>query len=92
MTRLCPPDAACGQLEIISENRAARYTPGARGYVNVDDAKHEKALREIGCFPAAGRPAHASGFICGDCGFRGWFKGCGRCGSENSTREETRHA
>lgn len=82
MTRLCLPDGAVRGVDIQGAYTGATtaYTAGRDGTVTVTNPQHERALRELGAFPAnlGGRPR--GGYRCEPCGFGSYFKTCGRCG------------
>jgi hypothetical protein len=82
MARLCLPDGATRGIDIEGARfgGVTRYTAGADGTVTVTDRKHEKALRELGAFPANLGGPTGGGFQCGSCGFRTYFRVCSRCG------------
>jgi len=80
MSRLLSPDSACVEVDAPS---GRRY----RGRVlDVADGADARALRAAGYTPAGLGTPRSAGFVCG-CGFRGWFRTCGRCGAA-CTREE----
>lgn len=78
MPRLLSPDDACISVD-VPFGRARRYDGRS---IEVTDSQHARALRQAGYTVAdvSGSPAKASGFICPGCGFKGFFKTCGRCG------------
>ena len=56
------------------------------GTVHVSESD-AKLLKKAGYSePNAGGFARAKGWICQDCHFHGYFKVCGRCGSEDMKR------
>jgi hypothetical protein len=82
MRRLVPPDKAAIETQVGSR----LYTMGKDGTVRVSDAD-AKALKQAGYTePNAGGFAKADGWVCQDCGFHGFFKKCGKCGSEDMKR------
>jgi hypothetical protein len=74
--RLLSPDHAC-----VSVDTGPRRYDGT--VIDVSSPSEVRALREVGYTPAdvSGGPAKASGHKCERCGFIGWFRLCGRCGS-----------
>lgn len=84
MARLCLPDGAVRGVDVQGARLGytTRYDAGRDGTVTVDNPRHEKALRQLGAFPAnlGGRPC--GGYTCPACGFGSFFKKCGRCGTE----------
>jgi hypothetical protein len=85
MSRMLAPDDACKGVD-VPFGRAKSYDGNI---ISVTDPAHARALRAAGYSDAsiAGTPARAAGRQCGECGFNGWFKVCGRCGGECTTRE-----
>jgi hypothetical protein len=82
MKRMVPPDRTVVETQIGSR----LYTMGKDGTVRVNDAD-AKALKAAGYTQAnAGGFAKALGWICQDCYFHGYFKVCGKCGSEKMKR------
>lgn len=83
--RLAMPDKACVGLEV--EGAQSGRTKGYYGrIVDVDNPRHEKALRDMGAFPVnlGGRPV--GGYHCTACGFHSYFTHCSKCGG-TCTRE-----
>jgi hypothetical protein len=76
MARICMPQ---GSVAGIDHPRAGRIH-ARRGIADVPDDIARDLIRYDGCFPVAGKPLGAQGFICRSCGFHGYFKLCGRCG------------
>ena len=76
MVRLISPASACVGVDVGTH----RYT-GRR--LEVTDPGDVAALKAYGYIDPGpgGATAHHRGYVCG-CGFRGWFKRCGRCGQE----------
>ena len=75
MSRLLSPADALTEVD-VGRNRY-------RGRI-VDDPHPADArlMRQFGYTVAStAGPAHTGGRQCIDCGFRGWFTRCGRCGS-----------
>lgn len=90
MARVCVPQGAVAGMD----HGGRRYL--ARGGVMTVPDHVAKDLIKDGCFPAADIPTNAPGFVCGDCGFHGFFRTCGRCGGEShrptpNTQETTHH-
>jgi hypothetical protein len=78
MKRLVPPDKAVAETQVGSR----LYRQMKDGTVHANDAD-VKVLKEAGFFePNAGGFAKTKGWVCDDCGFHGYFKVCGKCGSE----------
>lgn len=87
MKRLLPPDKAVIETGVPRANGGESvYRMQRDGTIHVSD--HDYALlRKAGYSePMAGGFAKAHGWICNECGFRGYFKKCGRCKSEDSRR------
>lgn len=67
---------------------------GKDGMFNVESKMDAKALEQSGFAQASlmGVPANGVGYICGGCGFNGFFAECGRCGTNNkvATADETK--
>lgn len=81
MTRLAMPDGAVRGVTIDGA-RTGRSRTYAGRIVDVANPQHEKALRDLGCFPvgtALGRSS-AAGRVCTACGFGSFFVTCSRCG------------
>lgn len=79
-TRLLSPDGKCDGATVEgSWGRRRRY---AGTTITVSDPADVRALRREGytVADAAGAPARTDGYKCADCGFKGYFKTCGRCG------------
>lgn len=76
--KLAMPDGAVRGVEV-----EGAYTGATTSYngpiVEVTNPQHERALRELGAFPAniGGRPR--GGYRC-ECGFGSFFTTCSRCG------------
>jgi hypothetical protein len=82
MKRLVAPDRAVVEGQIGN----VVYRQQKDGTMHVDD-HHAAALKREGWFePNAGGFAKAKGWVCDDCGFHGYFKKCGKCGSESMTK------
>lgn len=82
MARLCLPDGAVRGVDVQGAitGATATYNAGRDGTVTVTNPQHERALRELGAFPAnlGGRPR--GGYRCPDCGFGAYLLRCSRCG------------
>lgn len=82
MKRMLPPDKAAVETQIGQRVYAMRKD----GTVHVSDAE-AKALKAAGYTEAQiGGFARAKGWVCQDCYFHGYFKKCGKCGSDNVKR------
>lgn len=83
MKRLLPPDKAVVETGIPRRNGGESvYRMRKDGTIHVPDSD-VRALKQAGYTePAAGGFAKAEGFICGVCGFHGYFRKCGRCGGD----------
>jgi hypothetical protein len=57
--------------------------PDAKGFYEVTNSLDAKALKESGFVEASlmGSSRGVAGYLCDKCGFNGWFKTCGRCGT-----------
>lgn len=77
MSRLLSPDDACISVD-VPFGRGRRYDGRT---IEVTDPVHDRALRAAG-YTVAGvsAPSRARGFDCVECGFRSFFRTCGRCG------------
>lgn len=75
--RLLSPDDKCMQVDAPS---GLRYAGTVLDVTSPGDAK---ALRAAGYTPGdtSGAPVRRGGFDCAECGFRGFFRRCSRCGS-----------
>lgn len=83
MARLCLPDGAVRGVDIQGARTGAAlgsYTPGRDGTVEVDNPRHERALRQWGAFSANLGGRTRGGYRCGACGFGSYLKTCSRCG------------
>lgn len=84
MARLCLPDSAVKGIDVQGARLGftATYNAGRDGTVTVDNPRHERALRDLGAFPAnlGGRPR--GGYRCTKCGFAAYITTCGRCGGD----------
>lgn len=74
--RLLSPDDACIQAKIDGGPLYKGRT------LDVSDPSHVKSLLDAGytAASAAGPPAKAKGYDCIECGFKSFFRRCGRCG------------
>lgn len=79
MSRLLSPDDKCLGVDVPYGRRHGSYNGTV---IDVTDPLHARLLKKAGYTSAdvSGSPAKASGFICPGCGFKGFFKTCGRCG------------
>ena len=74
MGRLVAPDRACVGVDVGT----TRYD-GNR--VDVTNPEHRRLLLSAGYLdPGPAGVPKARGYTC-SCGFRGWFKTCGKCGA-----------
>lgn len=81
MSRLLSPGDHCRAVD-VPFGRGRRYEGTV---IEVTDPGHIRALKQAGYTIAdtAGAPAsRSSGFECGACGFKAWFRTCSRCGSD----------
>lgn len=83
MARLCLPDGAVRGVDVQGAITGATtaYNAGRDGTVTVTNRQHERALRELGAFPANLGGRTRGGFRCTDCGFGSYFAACSRCGA-----------
>lgn len=53
-----------------------------KGFFNAEDKRQADALKSEGFVEASllGATNSRLGYLCGSCGFNGWFVVCGRCG------------
>lgn len=81
--RLCMPDSSCRGITVEGA-QTGRSTKYQGQIVEVNNLRHERALRAEGAFPASisGTAAAAGGYHCGTCGFSSFFVHCGRCGNQ----------
>lgn len=92
--KVCVPQAAVAGIDHGGRRYLARD-----GHLDVPDHVARDLVRHDGCFVPSNQPRGARGFICGDCGFHGFFRTCGRCGGEahrpdhtpTTTHEEADH-
>lgn len=83
MTKLAAPDGACKQIEA----NGLRFDTSRP--IDVQSSDNVRVLRQAGMFVCGTSMRTAAvGYRCNDCGFLALFATCGRCGSENTTREE----
>jgi hypothetical protein len=75
--RLAMPDGAVTGIQIEGARLGATASYNGR-IVDVDNPRHEKALRELGAFPANLGGRARGGFRCA-CGFASFFRRCSRC-------------
>lgn len=88
MTRLLAPDKACLEMEV--RGRVYRQR-GGDGPIVVDDPAHARLLKAAGATElCTGFAGSRGGFRCDGCGRLNHFRRCGRCGSDDSTREDRR--
>jgi hypothetical protein len=91
MPRLVAPNDTMKQVEIqgAQTGRTRTYTQGRDGTMSVENPKHVSALKSQGFHEAGVNLAVSSGrgFVCPECGRRGWFRKCGKCGCEDGQRE-----
>ena len=74
MGKMLAPDRQCRETEV-----AGRVYRGNR--FDVTNPTHAAIMRSAGYIdPGPGGATKAAGYVCGDCGFRGFFRTCGRCG------------
>ena len=54
-----------------------------KGFYEVTNSADAKALKESGFVEASlmGSSRGIAGYLCAKCGFNGWFKTCGKCGT-----------
>ena len=85
MPRLIAPNDTMREVEITGARfgRSKTYRWSKDGTVHVDTPSDIKALKDAG-FTVAGtaNPSGGRGYTCKKCSFRGFFKTCGKCGSE----------
>lgn len=75
---LLSTDIAATSLQI---GEGGRVYHAKDGVVNVENPKHIKMLRQLGCTSHAYQPTGGRTFVCPACGFRAFFRDkCGRCG------------
>jgi len=76
-TRLLSP---AGDCDGVTVQDGTRY---GGTIINVSNRRHINSLLQAGYTTGdvAGAPVRAGGFVCG-CGFRSFFRLCGRCGRE----------
>lgn len=81
MPRFLSPDDACISVKVPTVRGPRQYDGRA---IDVSDPVHAHMLKEIGYVQAdvAGGPSRVRGFDC-ECGFRSFFRKCGRCGRSN---------
>lgn len=86
MPRMLSPDDACIGVDVPTTRGTAKYNGRT---IDVTNPVHERALKAVGYTIAsvAGAPARAAARRCTSCAFSSFFKVCGRCGGECTTRE-----
>ena len=74
------PDGACVGVSVEGA-QTGRKTHYDGRIVDVDNPRHQRALRDLGAFPVnlGGRPN--GGYRCGACNFASYFLHCRRCGN-----------
>lgn len=84
MPRYVAPDRGVRETVI----GGVKYSPDRGGLYNVENRRHAEAMKREGFFEASLNPISAAdkraGYTCGECGFNGWFRKCGRCGHETT--------
>lgn len=82
MKRLLPPDKAAIETGVPRAGGGeVVYRMRKDGTVHVSD-RDAKLLKKAGYTePQIGGFARAAGWICEACGFHGYFRKCGKCGS-----------
>lgn len=79
--RLAMPDGAVTGVRIEGAQTGATADYNGR-FVEVDNPRHLKALRDLGAFPVnLGGTTNSGGYRCGVCGFASFFSTCSRCDS-----------
>lgn len=81
MPRLLSPDDACVEVDIPTVGGSRRYSGTT---IEVTDPRHADVLKRVGYTVAdvSATPVRSRGYTCTECGFHGFFKVCGRCGSD----------
>lgn len=87
MKRLVPPDKAVIETGVPrSGGGEVVYRMKKDGTVHVSDGDAALLKKAGYTEPNVGGWIKAAGFVCNDCGWRGFFRKCGKCSSENSRR------
>lgn len=76
--KLAMPDKACVGVSVEGAQTGTKTHYDGR-IVDVENPRHQKALRDLGAFPVNLGGRAEGGYRC-ECGFRGYFATCGRCG------------
>ena len=72
--KVCVPQAAVAGIDHGGRRYMARH-----GQVDVPAHVARDLVKHDECFLPSNQPIGATGFVCTSCGFRGYFKECGRC-------------
>jgi hypothetical protein len=89
MAKLIPLDGA-NKVEYQDTKGVRTYHPRRDGSIEVGNRTVADALVKEGLAfrgSATGPVAHLPGFVCNGCGRRNYFKHCGGCNSNDSTKE-----
>lgn len=78
--QLAMPDKAVTGVDIEGA-QSGRVTHYEGRIVATEDPQHIRALRDLGAFPINLGGRTRGGYHCGACGFAGYFRRCGRCGT-----------
>lgn len=78
MARLFPSDPHCVGAT-VGANR--RYDSDRQGFVHVDNAADERALKSAGYVVAGRTVASKAHYVCPGCGWRALIRHCPKCDS-----------
>lgn len=85
MTKYFASDRHAVEVQIEGARTGAKRTLRAdkNGFFEVNSKSDAKALKESGFVEASlmGPSSGIGGFLCDKCGFNGWFRTCGKCGT-----------
>jgi hypothetical protein len=92
MARMFPSDRRAVEVTIEGARTGVTrtYKQDKKGFIEVNNAADARSLKESGFVEASLMGVSTTsgvGFICGGCGFNGWFAVCGKCGFDNSIKE-----
>ena len=85
MTKYFASDRRAVEVTIEGARTGSKKTLRAdkKGFYEVTNKNDAKALKESGFVEASlmGPSSGIGGYLCPKCGFNGWFRTCGKCGT-----------